>query len=330
MLQVLLLYVCFEVRYTALFFPVVAVAVFICSAGSEKYKLTGIVLSVGIVFFAAQRQARLNERETHTRVFSAFSGWQIANNALHCYKQIEVDPSNLPSDDLRELDKIVRMFIDSVEVPADDVGAKYIWDMVSPLKVYHSTIGHHFNFPYFNAWFAVSPVFDQYGWYIVKNHTGAYMRYYILPNARKYFYPDLETVSNYNASDMALSKDTKEWFSLDVDHLSSRAPDLQLEIMPVVRLLALLLNTFIIIVFFVALPRSRAKWRNLTAETKRLLVVWGIFYFGFMAFSIFATSVNLRFMDPVFVLGLIMPFALLERAKKIGNNNENKVKNAVA
>jgi hypothetical protein len=161
----------------------------------------------------------------------------------------------------------------------------------------------------------VSKLYNTYGWYIVQNFPGAYLRWYILPNTKKYFYPDLEAVSNYNSSDMLTPQEAKEWFSLYIDKFVCRAPDLQRAIMPVIRICSLLLYVFIITGFYFFMFRNIRKWRKIPLYTRGLAIVWGLFFFGFMAFSIFATSVNLRFMDPIFVLGLIIPFVLINYIK---------------
>lgn len=313
--QVIMLYLCFETRYTTLFFPFITVAAFLCCTQNWKYKVVGIALSFSVIFFCVQRQTRLNEEQTGTRVFSGFSGWQIANNALHCYKNIKVDNNDLPSDRLQLLDQIVKDCIDTLGFPEGEVSTAYMWDKRSPLKRYCLGTARFTHVDYFTQWFLVSKLYNTYGWYIVQNFPAAYLRWYILPNTKKYFYPDLEAVSNYNSSDMLTPQEAKEWFSLYIDKFVCRAPDLQRAIMPVIRICSLLLNVFIITGFFFFIFRNIRKWRKIPLYTRGLVIVWGLFFFGFMAFSIFATSVNLRFMDPIFVLGLIIPFVLINYIK---------------
>jgi hypothetical protein len=309
-LQLLLLYCCIEVRYASLFFPLVAVVVFIISGAKWRYKVIGIALTLSVVFLTVERQKYLNWKETHCKIFSAFEGWQIANNALYCYKHIKVDINDLPSVHCQHLDRLVNHYIDSMKSPMDNIGPAFIWDNRSPLKIYCIEVEHIAHINYFVSWFAISIPLHQYGWYIVSHFPREFLRYYILPNTANYFYPLPEAVGNYH-TDFVLPPETKEWFDMDIENLSCRFPGLQGSMISIFPLLSLLLNVFNIGALLFFLLRWLMGRKKLSGNNLRLFAAWGLFYLAFMGFSIFASAVNLRFMDPVFVLGLIIPLVLL-------------------
>ncbi len=318
-LQLLLLYCCVEIRYTALFFPVTAVVTVFLFRTKWLYRIAAFVLTMSVVLFCIQRQKSLNELEVGTPAFSAFEGWQIANNALYCYKHISIDESDLPSIGSVRLDNDVRHCIDSVPDPGK-VGSAYIWEKQSPLRKYQYQVGRVFEIAYFPAWCVASIAMHEYGWYIVKNFPKEFAIYYILPNTVNYFYPESEALANYNAGNMLVPPDTKEWFGLDIDYLVCRFPDMQAAIIVIMPAMSLLLNVFIIVVILLFLFRNVPKWKKTDRDTRNLFVAWSVFYFAFMGFTIFAAAVNLRFMDSIFILGPIMSFALLSPVKPIEGN----------
>jgi len=58
-------------------------------------------------------------------------------------------------------------------------------------------------------------------------------------------------------------------------------------------------------------------WRRTPDYIKGLYITWAVFYFAYFGFSVFATVVTLRYMDPIYVMGFIVPAVLLgyNRAK---------------
>jgi hypothetical protein len=317
LLQLIFLYCCFCVRYTAMFFPVIAVAGFIFCRGNRKYKFLGVALSVSVILFAVRHQKDLTEEKTSTRVFSGFAGWQIANNALYCYKELNINNDDLPTKELRTVDKVIRRYIDSIPTSKGAIGTAYIWDSRSPLIQFQYMAVRYLYLTRFESWFAVSKPFNDYGWYIVRNFPRQFMLCYILPNTKKYFYPDAEALANYNCTNVQLPEETKEWFNLSEDHISCGFEGLQHGVISVYPFVSLLLNVFNIAAIFFFLFMALRRRRKISHYSWTIYLTWSLFYFAFAMFTIFATAVNLRFMDPIFVLGLIMPFALLNSIRPI-------------
>ena len=62
--------------------------VFILSRQSRIYKLAGIVLGTGLVLVSILYTSQKMHTITGKRQFSAFGGWQLANNALYMYEHV--------------------------------------------------------------------------------------------------------------------------------------------------------------------------------------------------------------------------------------------------
>jgi hypothetical protein len=312
--QVVALFLCFEIRFMAMFYPLVAIAAIIFSSSKWIHKAAGIGLTIFIILFAIEREKDNVEKATGVRIFSGFSGWQIANNALYCYKYIDIDVTDLPSAEMKVLDGAVKYFIDSVPTVPGDVSSSFIWDKHSPLKQYIIVTSRRTRVPYFTLWFTTSTLYNDYGWYIVKNFPMQFLQYYIIPNTKKYFYPEKEAMHDYCDGILKIPPVTKNWFEFDTDELSCRVPDLQKNVIAVFPALSMLLNLFnlgAIIFFFVRIFPIR---KRIPVAVWKFFATWSFFYLSFMAFTIFATAVNLRFLDPIFVLGLIAPFVLIKNA----------------
>ena len=314
-MQVIFLIMCFHIRYVAAFYPVVAMAAFLFSRRKLLYKIAGIVLSLSIIYFYVERQKDLTESNTHVRIFSGFSGWQIANNVLCYYKEISVDSERLPTEETKIIDRIVKNKIDNVYEPYY-VGTKYIWDKNSPLKFYLSLRVQHTNYNYFDEWMWSSMQLSDYGWSIIKQRPSAYIKYFITPNFKNYLLPDREILVNYNNDDPPLPAETKLWFDFQFDHLFCRFENLQKNIICVYPALSCILNLANIVIIIVSLLGYIKTWRTSDKASKNLFFFWCFFYFGYMFFSVFSTIVLLRYLDLLFVIGLIMPFILLKQINR--------------
>ncbi|HVU53951.1 MAG TPA: hypothetical protein VHD83_02810 [Puia sp.] len=213
--QVLLLVLIFSIRYNALCYPVIAAVVFLLIRKSAAYKITGIAASVLTLVLIAVFIGRLTKIQTGTQVFSAFSGWQMANNALYVYPYIKVDRDRLPSPECRELDSMVRAHFDTAGFSRPGpqaVETWYLWDPNSPLKRYMRWRQRGEHTDYFTAWNRVGPVYSQYGFYLMSHHPFLFVREYGWPSARLFFYPPMDVLDQYNEGAGVVDAVASDWF----------------------------------------------------------------------------------------------------------------------
>jgi hypothetical protein len=315
--QVVLLLFCFHVRYTAMYFPAIAVAFFLFSKGNLVYKMAGIVLSCGLIYHSVEMQKEEMYRVTYVRMLSAFSGWQIANNVLCYYKEIDVRKEDLPTFDAENIDEFVKKFINDHYIEGNNIGTYYLWEPKSPLKYYLAARKERSGNSYFLEWCICAELFNDYAWAIIKQYPMAYVRYFMGGNLKHYVYPNPEALDNYDRWHSAIPAGTKTWFGFNKDHLECRFPNLQEKIIAPYPAISFIINIANILVlalllFFIIKYRKRAD-----RDTLRLFFSWGTFYFSFVLFCLFSTIVLLRYLDPLFMLGLVMPFVLVERILRL-------------
>lgn len=217
-LQVVLLFVIFNLRYVAMYYPAVASLSFLLlrKKASAAFKLVGIVCSIGVVALCVGWIKRITYKETGANIFSAFSGWQIANNALHIYPWVPVDTVGLPSPECRVLASDVRDYFARCGPELLKRGpvstTDYMWVRSSPLHLYMATLRQQEHTSYFNAWNRVGPVFTQYGYFLARRHPLAYARYYGWNSARSFFVSSLDVFAVYNEGHATFDSVAVNWF----------------------------------------------------------------------------------------------------------------------
>jgi len=215
-LQLLLLACIFNIRYVALYYPAVAAIAFFLMRKDLLFKLAGIGTSMAVVSIGTMWVKSITREETGAAIFSAFSGWQIANNALHIYPYIPVDASDMPSPESQELAGYVRTWFDSAG-PAlakkrPVATTAYMWERSSPLHQYMSVYQKRHSLSYFTAWNRVGVVFTEYGYHLVRKHPVAFGRYYIWPSLQSYFYTPLDVYAVYNEGHTEVDRVAQHWF----------------------------------------------------------------------------------------------------------------------
>ena len=242
-LQLVLLFAIFHLRYVALFYPAVAALTVLLTRRGWVFRVTGVAASVGVVVGGMLWVRAITKRETGADLFSAFSGWQIANNALNVYAHIPVDTVGLPSPECRELAGIVKNYFEgglrvsdgdsgiravgavgTTEVGVtSEVGAAetraapgattaYMWLRSSPLHQYLRAYRRRGRLSYFDAWNRVGVVFSQYGYFVAKKHPVSFLYYYGWPSAKTFFWMDLDNIAAFNEGKPNFDVLAKKWF----------------------------------------------------------------------------------------------------------------------
>lgn len=214
-----LLFLCFTVRNNAYYYPIVGAAVFLLSRQQTWRKTVGIVLPLFFIIVFVNYSREAASKLTGTRQFSLFTGWQLANNALYIYDQIEVDSMDLPTKEARELNRYALQFFRRIntaqyrEVLEDYVGNFFIREPEAPLKQYYGT---HYNFTEKNAniinWARASQLFEPFGRSLILQHPIAYGEYFVLPNVRHYLIPPLSHIGLYNYGLNEIDPVAQSWF----------------------------------------------------------------------------------------------------------------------
>ncbi|MDO6433062.1 NAD(P)/FAD-dependent oxidoreductase [Flavitalea sp. BT771] len=325
-LQAILLLICFVLRYNAIYYPFISGLAYLLSWQSWKVKMAGIAMGCGLVLCSFLYTSQKMADTTGTRQFSAFGGWQIANNALYMYEHIP--PSSRTSVPARfaRLDSMVRQHMDTlkkVKLTWEDSanGYFYLWSGRGPLHQYlERQYKKDSTTPYFTRWASEAPLYLDYAFYLIRKYPWSFMENFLGPNAMKFAVPPTEFLGVYNMGDDSVRPMAKSWFhykSQQVKKNNKKFASFQLvEWYPIFAALAnlLLLIHLAGLIFF-------GQFRLSEAGTRLLLVTVTLWLMN-SAFSIFASPIVLRYQ--VFPVLLSFSIALLAGEKIYSSTSSNK------
>ncbi len=294
LLMAALLYLLFQIRFTALYLPAVAIPAVLFSRRNWLFKVSGIILVVAPMYLGMQHIKRLTQQDTGTAVFSAFGSWMAANNALQVYPHISMQDKDLPTADCKALNKIVKQYFDTLPASAKPGPDEFLWSANSPLKTYMYQVQEQKKIDgYFRSWHAVAPVFTQYSNSLMLHHPLAYMRYFILPNSRTFFLPSLECFLSYNEKKNTVDSVAMKWFQYKSDRVTCVNKTVQATLLAPIPWLWLLSN--IVFCSGLLLVVIRAKRYKLSPQLLRTLILAGTFWGVHLCFSIYASTIVFRY-----------------------------------
>lgn len=228
-IQAICIFLAFTLRYNACYYIIITAAAYFLSNKRALIKWAGALSAIPLLigFWLFSRHAY--QEMAGTPKFSILSGWQIANNALYIRSHIEVDPATLSNKECILLDNSSKKFFASQDADFQDVLDSYPGDFFvqvwrAPLKAY---MLQYYGRPSIRTWAEVSPVFSQYGRAIILSHPIQYGRYFLLPNARRYFFPSLEKLEVYNMGDSVVWPAGVTWFNYPSNKIKVTSAGLQ-------------------------------------------------------------------------------------------------------
>jgi len=298
-IQTLVLFLAFIVRYNALYYPVIAAIALLLSKQLLKRKIIGITMS--IVFVSAFMLYTSNQyyQLTGIRQFTPFSGWQMANNAMYAYRYVDsADRKKMPSRFLT-LDNTVRHYFDTSrnirKHPEEMLVAStvYMWDPRSPLNKFmnekfkkDSTAG------IFKRWASMAPLYSDYGSYLIRQYPKAYFENYLIPNALKYYAPPGEFLDDYNMGRDTIAAIAQSWFRYKSKKVTTAFKDLKVNALDFLPIFTGIMNVlFLIGLLFVLILKG---FRRNTLFSSAFLLASALWIINFV-FSVFASPITLRY-----------------------------------
>ena len=269
------------------------------------------------------------------RIFSAFSGWQIANNALFVYPYVRVDSERLPTRECKELDRYIKGYFAATPLGHEPVDTWYMWNPESPLKQYMSMRRKKEHLDYFTAWNRVAPVFSRYGYYLLSRHPLLFCQKYGWPSARMYFYPPLEMLTQYNEGLKDVDPVAQSWFHYKTTRVKVYSYTIQERILAFLPGLFLLENIASVGVMLIMLSsalahakrqdRGRKKGRAWKDEEgfRAAMVLTAAYFVVNAAFCIFATPNTLRYQLAPLIWFFAFSLLALEKIRKKGPEKSN-------
>lgn len=304
----------FTIRYTAIYYPLVTGLALLLSRQKIWLKIAGTLAPLVFMIPFIQFTKAETKAVTGTAEFSVFGGWQIANNALYMYGNIDVDPADLPAGTV-ELDSMVKKYYRSAPEGwfnfSEFPGTFFIKHSDAPLKQY-LYIHHKAEIKKGSllAWGQVSPMYNAYGTYLIKHYPFAFMRDYMLFNAKVYFNPFLEKYGSYNIGVNDVDAWAQYWFHYKTPYVKVASKSLLGVVFYLYPSVFLVLNLFF--TGFLIWLFTSGKWRNFTPSFRRVLLFTAGFLLINFCFSVFATPVVLRYQVVSFSLLFTFTWILLE------------------
>lgn len=320
-LQALILFLAFTVRYNALFYPFIGAVALLITRRRLWVKLVSIAGSFGLIgifiaFTSSKYQALSGKRE-----FSPFSGWQIANNAMYAYRYVDKNQRKPTPPEFRALDNMVRSYFDSTrnsrKHPEEMLVAStvYMWTPTGPLQ-------HYMNLQFkkdstatpLKRWATLAPLYASYGNWLIRQYPMQFAEHYLWPNALKYYAPPVEFLDTYNMGIDSVASLAQAWFHYKTNKVKIQAKDFKVSTLNFYPTLVGILNVVFLLsfLFFLMLKGYKAA----PGLTGILLVVAALWLINFN-FSIFASPIALRFqVFPTFIF-FVMAMLLVEYIWKV-------------
>jgi len=300
----LLLLLVMQVRFIALFYPLVTVvALFLTYFKASKLRF--IVLSAiqvalffGLVYFTTWQ----TKKNTGVSVLSGFSGWQKANNAMHAVPYINLKPEEIEDSAVRRMHAYILANNPPGFYPAkDSIVIFYLWSPDSPFKKYLNQLRSTGKQRYLHYWHLSSVSFGEWGNYIVKKYPAQYARHYIYPNFLLLFDLPNEALFYFPP----YSEQMKKWFQCGQCDPTPRYTFVH-SFLEATAPRAFNLLWFLLLFSIVALCfRSKL---NCTAQQYNMILLVSFFCIVYTAMSVYASPLVLRYMLAIRHSSLLIPF----------------------
>jgi hypothetical protein len=304
----IMLFAAFTVRHNALIYPFIALLALGLSKLSLRQKGIGLGLGLLLCCWFVGLSLFQYKKLTGYWQYSPFSGWQLANNAMYAYR--EVDSANRGPVPLkfRALDNLVRNFHDKhPDLPVDEISTAYMWTPHFPLCQYRDSLfKKDIAATKFKKWASMGPFYSSYGLYIIKKYPLHFLRYFVWPNSLKYFAPPVEYLGFYNWGKPTVRESAVKWFGYTNNQVKTRMKSGKIGILQHYPFLVSITNLIMLLglLSYILLKG----WQYNTTFNKCILLA-GFVWIANAGFTIFTASAALRFQS--FPALLSVTFSLL-------------------
>jgi len=296
-----------QIRFIALFYPLLSViAIFIAFFKTNKLRFllfTGLQVAVffGVIWITAWQTGKT----TGVTILSGFSGWQKANNVMHVLPYIKLKPEEIKDPMIRKVHAfIVTNTPAEYYPPKDSIVVLYLWAHNSPLKKYMYYLKGSSKKSYLHHWHQASIPLNKWSSYIIRKHPGLFARHFIWPNTLLLFNMYNEALFTFPDP----SHQMKEWFGCYNCTVKPRYNFLH-------RFLAQSSSksfNILWVLFFLSLVALcfRLKLR-VTAQQYHMLLLVSFFCITYVAMSVYASPIVLRYLLVIRHSLILVPFLLL-------------------
>ncbi|MDF2190530.1 NAD(P)/FAD-dependent oxidoreductase [Paraflavitalea sp. CAU 1676] len=316
----ILLFVLFTIRYNALYYPIITIAVFLCARYDWRVKIASLGLAG--LFIAMFVNSTMTSYKTITgeKTFSAFSGWIMANNAMIMYRTMDMSKESPAPEPFTRLHQMVTKHIDSISKlkvrPDSSVALYYMWVDGSPLKQYlfEKYKGDTIT-PYFKMWASVSGLYADYAKYLITKHPIDYAKNFLWQNLKWYGSPPPEFLGTYNLKSDSVDRQIQQWFHFKSPVLKSGNK----EIRPVFAYPMIMAGINSFFLFMLIGTGLFPVFKRCNRVENRIICLALLTWFVSFGFSLIAAPIVLRYQLFSMVLLLSFGAILFERIYQAAN-----------
>lgn len=305
--QLLVLFALFELRYNAIFFPAISTIALLLSKQSVVRKTVSIASSfvlIAVIIFAT---TIVTKNYTGTKTFSAFSGWQLANNALHVMQHDNIDTSTIKDKAVKALVGFNVKFFDTAKQTFPDSGATavFMWHISSPLKKYMNVYPGRSNF-YFKTWNALGPVYNNFGRTVILQKPFTYIKHFVLPNVKAFMLPPLEMYETYMENGDTIARVAQRYYRYKSNKSPQHYPTIYAAVFKPMQYLSIIVNFIYILCCAVYIVSG--KYKNESRLYNKTLLCLTAFYIANFFFIVLLAPSVMRY--NVFIATLSFPILL--------------------
>ncbi|MBS1772562.1 MAG: hypothetical protein JST82_06870 [Bacteroidetes bacterium] len=301
-LHIILICCSLEVRLIALFYPFFTLFVMWLLVKDKRAAIFGTIILVSCFALLYSGHIAYNKKHYGVPVFSAFSDWTAANNALYILPQIATDKIKDP--DVRELHVMFKQYMDTTSFKPGNIGSGFMWDDKSPLNVLRMNNATTTNTNYNASWFSMAQKYGQYGRYIETHFPVEYSKGYILPDINTMLSPELGEMEDYKIPRMRDTVTMHHYALQETDLRFTKEPYRRRinKIIPIIYKFELLLFMVAIVMFFVDVKKyNKTQWIVLI-----LMQTFVFLYYGAMLYSSWFLYRYLLPVYPIIVVFIII------------------------
>jgi len=225
--HIIVLVCCIETRHIALFFPLFTIITFVVYLKNIKLILIDTCAILLVFYTVYVSNVNWNNKVYGVSVYSPFSGWTEANNALYALPIIKLNPKYIQDPEIRELHTFFTAYLDTTTFIPNEVGPGYLWDQRSPLNVLRkqvddSLIKRNGNGDYTLTWYLLAPRYAKYGSFIERKFPYEYITGFILPNFGTLIKPHDGEMEDYYTAKGQISSASLQRYNLTANKLYCR------------------------------------------------------------------------------------------------------------
>lgn len=317
-IHILLLYLAFNVRYSALFYPAISL---ICLLFLSKNKMLGAAISlipIFVIFGTYKKTKSQMNKHIGIDTFSGFSGWAMANNAVSIIPYIDLKPNEIKDKKSAFIHSVVKQFPDSVYSKKRIIATDFMWNKKSSGKQAFFQIRKTNNMSYVKGWVYSGLLLNKYAITLIKKYPYQYFKHFILMNTKQVF----KFFNIWNPKTYKPDKLQKEWFNLDIEEYKFTSEFFK-KINPVLMIFHYLRwILFISASLFLMIKIKSLDFNNYQRKLFWIIIIFIVFYIGF---SIISHPVNnFRYMTPTYIYQLFVIYTAGIGVLKILNKRKIK------